>query len=86
MGRRHTCTKKGLFYSGNGVCVGKEGKESEQAYLRPDHSLEDGVQLIRTEVVPVELIKKVLDPEDAESPQVLQRTNAACTELQMTGV
>ncbi len=54
-------------------------------YLRPDHSLKDSVQLISTEAVGVETIKEVLDPQDAESPQVLQRTDATCTQLQTTG-
>lgn len=75
---------KKTFLQQNGICVDKEGKESKQTYLRPDHSLEDGIQLIWAEVVPVKIIKKVLDPEDAKSPQVLQRTNAACSELQIT--
>ena len=52
-------------------------------YLRPDHSLEDGVQLIWGEAVGVKAVKEVLDPQDAESPQVLQRTDATCPQLQM---
>lgn len=55
------------------------------AYLRPDHSLKDGIQLIWTEAVGVKAVEKVLDPEDAESPQVLQWTDAACTQLHKTG-
>lgn len=31
-------------------------------YLRPDHSLEDGIQLIWAEAVEVKAVKKVLDP------------------------
>jgi len=54
-------------------------------YLRPDHGLKDGIQLIRTEAVGVEAVKKVLDPQDAESPQVLQRTDATWTQLRTTG-
>lgn len=50
-----------------------------RTYLRPDHSLKDSVQLISTEAVGVEAVKKVLDPQDAESPQVLQRTDATST-------
>lgn len=83
--RRETAhLRQKTFLQRNGTCVDREGKESKQTNLRPDHSLEDGIQLIWTEVVPVKIIKKVLDPEDTKSPQVLQRTNAACTELQTT--
>lgn len=63
----------------------KEANIVSDAYLRPDHSLKDGVQLIWTEAVGVKAVEKVLDPEDAESPQVLQWTDAACTQLQKTG-
>lgn len=48
-----------------------EAKRCNWTCLRPDHSLEDGITLIWTKVVPVEIIKEILDPEDAESPQVL---------------
>lgn len=54
-------------------------------YLRPDHSLKDSVQLISTEAVGVEAVKEVLDPQDAESPEVLQRTDATRTQLQKRG-
>lgn len=54
-------------------------------YLGPDHSLKDSIQLIWTEAVGVEAVEKVLDPQDAEAPQVLQRTDATCTQLHTTG-
>lgn len=54
-------------------------------YLRPDHSLKNSIQLIWTEAVGVEAVKEVLDPQDAKSPQVLQRTDATGTQLQTIG-
>lgn len=51
-------------------------------YLRPDHSLKHGVYFVRAEAVRVEAIEKVLNPQDAESPQILQRTDASGTQLQ----
>lgn len=37
-------------------------------YLRPDHSLEDSIQLIWAVAVGVKAVEKVLDPQDAQSP------------------
>lgn len=52
------------------------------SHLRPDHGLEDAVQLVRAEAVRVEAVEEILDPQDAQTPQVLQGTDAACTQLQ----
>lgn len=54
-------------------------------YLRPDHSGKDGIQLVCAEAVGVEAVQKVLDPQDAEAPQVLQRTDAPRTQLRQEG-
>lgn len=54
-------------------------------YLRPDDGLENGVELVRSEAVRVEAVKEVLDPEDAEAPQVLQRADAPWTQLRQQG-
>lgn len=51
-------------------------------YLRPHNSLENGVQLVWTEAVGIEAVEKVEDPQEAESPQVLQRIDASCPQLQ----
>lgn len=84
VGRRHTCAED--IYSEMEMMwmMTNEAKKCGWTYLRPDHSLEDGITFIRAEAVPVEIIKEIVDPEDAESPQVLQWTDAAWAELQMT--
>lgn len=51
-------------------------------YLRPHHSLEDSIQLVWTEAVGIEAVKKVVDPQEAESPQVLERIDATYPQLQ----
>lgn len=51
-------------------------------YLRPDYSLEHSIQLIRAEAVGVKAIKKVLNPQNSQSPQVLQRANTTCSQLE----
>lgn len=51
-------------------------------YLRPHHGLEDSVQLVWTEAVGIEEVEKGVDPQEAESPQVLERIDATCTQLQ----
>lgn len=74
MGRRHTCAED-IFTVKWKLCGQTrqtgETKKCNWTCLRPDHSLEDGITLIWAKVVPVEIIKEILDPEDAESPQVL---------------
>lgn len=55
--------------------------KNKNTNLRPDDGLEDGVELIRSEAVRVKAFKEVLDPQDAEAPQVLQRVDAPCTQL-----
>lgn len=54
-------------------------EKDTNTYLRPDYSLKYCVNLVWTEAVGVKIIKKVLNPEDANTPQVLQRTDASCT-------
>lgn len=57
----------------------------KNTYLRPDDGLEDGVELVQSEAVRVEAVEEVLDPEDAEAPQVLQRADAPWTQLKTVG-
>lgn len=60
----------------------KQHEEWLIIYLRPNNSLEDSVQVIWSEAVGVKVVKKVLDSQDTESPQVLQRIDATGTQLE----
>lgn len=87
MGRRHTCTKK--FKKGKPELSEKRKQTIKHKNtkavrnLRPHHSLEDSVQLVWTEAVGIEAVKEILGPQEAEPPQILERTDATCPQLQI---